>query len=200
MDEFKIKVSSLLKPLSFQKKVVFCLLICEKLVVNYQFFSKKYSWGDPNVLQKSISYVHNFILQNKQIPESDINVLIKELDIVTPYTEDFDTILVSFALDACSSISETLGFLINKNDESIVEVATFARDTVDMYIQEKEGLSLNDNLLELKIEQDSYMQNEYKWQFSVIKAIAELSEINVKQWHVLKEMNPPPIIDLTYIK
>ncbi len=89
--------------------------------------------------------------------------MIASVETITPDTENFNDIYVSFALDACSSVYSSLSFIIDHNDEHIIDVVTYARDTVDMFIQEKEDLSPSDSALEEKIKSDIAMVRFEQW-------------------------------------
>jgi uncharacterized protein YjaG (DUF416 family) len=55
---------------------------------------------------------------------------------------------VSAALDAGTAVVETLQSLLDGDSKQIVDVASFCRDTVDMYIQERDHLDYNtDNII-----------------------------------------------------
>lgn len=199
MDKYREEISRLLKPLSFQKKLIFGALICEKLYPNYEYFSKTTFWGNTDVLQNAISTIYQTVYRNELFSENEIQSLIDEVETFTPNTEDFETVLVSFALDACTSILSTLNFIIDKEIENIVDVATYARDTVDMYVQERDDMLVSDKMFEEKIEQDFYMKQEKERQKMTIKLLAEINEITDMQLKSLREIQPRPIIDLSLL-
>ena len=135
MDKHRLQIQDLITSLSFQKKLVFAVLVCEKLYPNYVYFSNKNDWVNSEVLENAISNLYQYIYRSDLFSESEIEALIDEINQITPNTEDFEEIFVSFALDACTSILSTLNFILDKNTENIIDVATNATDTVDMFIQ-----------------------------------------------------------------
>jgi hypothetical protein len=147
MDKYRTEILDLLKPLSFQKQLVFSALICEKLLPNYIYFSQVTSWGNPLSLQKAISVIYQNVFRDDLFTSDEMQDLISEIELITPDTEDFESILVSFALDSCTSLLGTLNFIIDRKIDNIADVATYPRDTIDMYIQEKDDLSLDDKML-----------------------------------------------------
>jgi uncharacterized protein YjaG (DUF416 family) len=74
MDEYRNIIRQKLAFLNDEKKVAFSLLICEKLLQNYTFFSKKYSYGNPIVLNNIIVKLYKKIYLNLEI----LRELIKE--------------------------------------------------------------------------------------------------------------------------
>lgn len=195
MDKYRTDISNLLRLLSFEKRVAFGALICEKLYPNYNHFSDVTSFGNPDILQNAISIIFQSIYRNDLFSDEDLQNVIDEIESITPNTEDFDTILVSFALDACTSILSTLYFIQNGEVENIIDTATYARDTVDMYIQERDNLMINDNLLEEKIENDILMRREKKRQKDVIWNLQKVDTLNDNALQELRNLQPLPIID-----
>lgn len=159
MDKYRIEIREALKNLSTEKLILFAMLCCERLYPNYFLFSEETGWGDNTVLIEGIDKIVEF-LQSNELNENQIKQIQNKIDSITPSTEDFSTILVSFALDACTSVYETLDFLLDPNIDKIVDVAIFARDTVDMFIQEKEMMDYTEPEFEIKIENDPFMKNE----------------------------------------
>jgi uncharacterized protein YjaG (DUF416 family) len=128
MDEYRDEISQKLAGLSDEKKLTFSLLICERLFPNYLLFSKKYGYGDPSQLEEIISALFKDLLEKNK--SSKIDNYINVVENITPDTEDYEKILASFALDACTSILSTLYFLKDGDFENLVDVATYARDTI----------------------------------------------------------------------
>lgn len=197
--EFRDIISEKLADLDDQKKIFFSLLICERLFPNYVFFSKKYGYGDPSKLETIISTLFRDVLENNKTLKIDNYINIVEN--ITPDTEDYDTILASFALDACTSILSTLYFLKDGDFENLVDVATYARDTVDMFIQERDDLDINDIQMDQLIEEDPFMQRELKRQFEVVDYLnssmsESLSFIDLSSLRELAESN---IIDISLL-
>jgi uncharacterized protein len=199
MDKYRTEISRLLKPLSFQKQLIFGVLTCEKLYPNYEHFSQNNLWGNGQILQNAISIIYQNVFRKDLFSEDEIQNLIEQVESITPDTEEFESILVSFALDACTSVLSTLNFIIDGETENIIDVATYARDTVDMYIQERDDLDVNDKMIEIKIEQDIFMQREKQRQFDIIKLLSEKKEITDSQLQNLREVQPQPIVDISLL-
>jgi uncharacterized protein YjaG (DUF416 family) len=197
MDKYRNTIFNEISHLTDKKKIIFCLLICEKLLPNYDFFFSKFNYGDPLSLQQIIAKLYENLFKN--IDDKNIGSYIASIESITPNTENFNTILVSFALDACTSILSTLFFILDKDIENIIDVATYARDTVDMYIQEKDNLSSNNKDLEILIEQDTFMQDEKNRQLNVIKYLNNSESIGIDDLENLRNIGRKNIIDLNLL-
>jgi uncharacterized protein len=196
MDKYRDEIKSKLLSISDKGKVLFAVLICERLYPNYVVFQKINNWGNPDVLQEGIALIRQYLIKEDLFESDEINSVIEQVDQITPNTEDFSGITTSFALDACTSVLSTLNFILDKDTEHIADVATYARDTVDMYIQEKGDLDANDPTIETRIEFDSFMIKEKNRQRELLKKLAAIEIINVtdKMIEGLKDLTP--IIDL----
>lgn len=184
--------------LNDEKKITFSLLICERLLPNYVYFSKKYSYGNPSELNNIISILYKNLLE--KIEDPNIDNYIDTVEEIIPDTEDYSTILVSFALDACTSILSTLYFLKDKEIENIVDVSTYATDTVDMFIQERDDLDVSNPNLELLIEEDLFMQNEIKRQSNVIDYLNSIESVTEKDLDAMRQIVKDDIINVSLLK
>jgi uncharacterized protein YjaG (DUF416 family) len=117
-----------------------------------------------------------------------------------PNTEEYDTILSSFALDACTSIYSCICFLLDQETENIIDTAIYARDTVDMFIQENDDMELNDMLFEVKIENNYFMKLEKERQKKVILKLNQKNKISDLILDELRLIQPLSIIEINKIK
>ncbi|MFH6995145.1 DUF416 family protein [Flavobacterium sp. FlaQc-48] len=199
MDKYRIKISEKLAGLDDEKKITFSLLICERLLPNYVYFSKKYGYGDPSQLEEIISTLFKDLIEKNK--SQNIDNYINVVENLTPDTEDYSTILASFALNACTSILSTLFFLKDDDFENLADVATYARDTVDMFIQERDDLDMNDSQMEILIEKDPFMQKELKRQFEVVDYLnnSKSDSLSVIDLVSLRELAKNDIIDISLL-
>lgn len=162
-----IKNLSKLKESDFYRQVAFAYLTCERLYPNYVFFSQNYDFGDPLVLRGAIDYIYGHLFE--QLPDlNNLRNLIDKVEENTPDTEDFNVIFVSAALDACTSVLDSLDFLIYKDCSKIEAISTYATDTVYMYIQGKGELDLNDEDIQERINDHPLMKREIAIQTGII--------------------------------
>lgn len=171
--------------MAFKKQLTFAYLTCERLYPNYVYFSANFQFGDSSILPTAIDFVLSCIL-NERIDTPLAKKLLFIVEKNTPDTEDFDTIFVSSALDACTSIAETLDFLIDKQCSRLKDISTFATDSVDMYIQEIESLDYNtDKYFQTKIDSHPLMQKEMAIQTGIINYLISSKSIDLEDINVL---------------
>lgn len=196
MDKYRSIIQQGIKSFPKKGKVLFGFLIAERLYPNYLWFEKKEKWGNHIILANGFITVYEYLAENLIIDDLEIQNLIEQIDIVTPDTDDFSHITVSFALDACTAIRGVLSYLLNGIEEEIVDVAIFARDTVDMFVQEKYDLQLSDPNFEFLIAEDPLMKKEKNKQLDIIRKIEllNLDDLNSKIIETMRTKDP--IIEL----
>ncbi|WP_081426161.1 DUF416 family protein [Sorangium cellulosum] len=152
-----------LASLSREALVAFGLSCCERLYPNYVAFKREAGWGDPDVLRYGLDLAWG-VLEGFEPSQESVNSARQQVRRAEPETEDFDTILVSSALDASASVGLLLKFIEDGGVGSIVEIASLCRDTVDMFVQDQDGLVPNDPKLEERILNHRLMQRELQRQ------------------------------------
>ncbi|MCR8559915.1 YjaG family protein [Mucilaginibacter sp. BJC16-A38] len=200
MDKFRQETRNALELISDKGKIIFAALTCEKLYPNYVFFKKVTNWGDSNILAEGLSLLFQCLLNKDLIRVQNVENAILNIEKVTPNTEDFPEIFVSFALDACTSIYSSLSFLLDNNSDKIVDVAVYARDTVDMFIQEKDDLNSLDSSIDIQIEHDDFMIKEKNRQRVLIETLANI-DLDIITDELLNDLRTiEPIIDLSLLR
>ena len=172
--------AELLPPLH---RVAFAASCCERLLPNYEAFSSEMRWGSPGILRSGLDYVWR-VLERKQVDHSEVQRLVQLCEKIIPDTEEFSSAYTSAALDAGTAVVETLRLLIDSTPQRLVDIATFSRDTVDMFIQQRDHLDFNtDPAFENKICRDPLMVREL-----------------TRQDRVLKQLSDQPTLDRFFIK
>jgi uncharacterized protein YjaG (DUF416 family) len=162
-----------LERLGWRHRVAFAAACCERLLPNYAAFVQEAGWGDTQILRTAIDYIWDVVADAHPADDSEVRRLIESCDRIIPDTQDHDTISVSAALDAGSAVIETLQTLLDGNPRRIVDVASFCRDTVDMYIQDRDDLDYNtDASFEAKILEDPLMKRELERQSAILSELA----------------------------
>lgn len=166
-----------LKNLDFIKQLAFAYLTCERLYPNYVYFSNKYGFGNSKALQEAIAYL-NHTLFDKKIDTPKIVSIIKNIEDNIPQTADYDTILASSALDACTAVIESLSFLIDKQVSRLENISTMATDTVAMYIHDTNRLDPNtDKDFQQKIDSNPLMKKELAMQKGIISYLSTIDAL-----------------------
>jgi uncharacterized protein YjaG (DUF416 family) len=166
-----------LEELGFIKQLVFAYLTCERLFPNYVYFSNNFDFGNPHALREAIDFLYENLFVQK-VDKIKINSLIKNIDTNIPEPADYDTILASSALDACTAIIETLNFLTDKQTSRLNDISTMAIDTADMYIQDLENLDYNtDTDFQKKIDTHPLMTKEVSIQKGIISYLVKIKNV-----------------------
>jgi uncharacterized protein YjaG (DUF416 family) len=174
-----------LKELSFTKQLAFGYLTCVRLYPNYVYFSNNFNFGSQQVLRKAIDFLYLNIFE-KNPDRNKIDLLIKNIDKNIPEPADYDTILASSALDACTVIIETLNFLADKKTSRLHDISTMATDTADMYIQDIDALDYNtDKDFQEKIDNHPLMKKEVATQKGVISFLYNSKDIDFEDIQTL---------------
>lgn len=155
-------------------RTAFGATCCERLLPNYSAFTREVGWGKPQILRAAVDYVWA-ALASGRVDRGEVDRFIERCDAVIPDTEDFATSSVSAALDAGAAVVETLRSLLDGDTKRIVDVASFCRDTVDMYIQDRDDLDYKDALFETKIAEDPLMRRELARQSEILSELANNS-------------------------
>lgn len=180
--------------LSDKAKLFFAALTCDHLYLNYVHFQETTGWGDPEILRKAIDTIYQYLINEELYTSNDIQVLIDSFGLITPDTEDFPEITSSYALDACTAVLSTLRFIIESNLDSIVEVATYARDTVDMYVLIRDDFNSSDPNIEARVAADPLMVKEKQRQHQVIESLSAIDLNKVTKVLIESLRSREPII------
>jgi uncharacterized protein len=149
--------------LPHRAKIAFLLSCAERLVPNYVVFWKHHGWGDLKSLRQALDLGWR-CLGGQTIEPYIVMLCRARCEAATPDTEKFSSKYVSPALDAAVACTLVLDLLLDDDAQTILEGATVARDTVDMYVQEIESLDPSDPEREKKILRHPLMQRELRRQ------------------------------------
>jgi uncharacterized protein YjaG (DUF416 family) len=166
-----------LSQLPLTHRLAFAASCCERLLPNYSAFSRMENWGHPEGLRSALDEVWKF-LEGKKLTSEHIEEIKKKCEKATPDTEDFSSLYTSAALDAGVAILETLESCRDGCPQRIAEVASLARDTVDMYLQARNRLEYSDAAFEEKIATDSLMMRELRKQREDLNELKQVRELD----------------------
>jgi uncharacterized protein len=134
--EFNKILQSHINTLTYEKQFELALSVSKRLFPDYKDFFYENQWGDPDVLLDAIELCQQ---HKKETSENILKEMLLKVDSVTPHTEDFEN--ASYALNACTSVYETLEFLIDNDQKHILNIGSYLTDTIDFKIQENNDLS-----------------------------------------------------------
>jgi uncharacterized protein len=169
-NQFLAGLEDELRRLPFPNQLAFAASCCERAVPNYVIFSQLQHWGDPTVLRSGIDEAWGVACG-----QAEQRARLKELEdrckVVTPNSEAFPATDVTAAQEAAFMAALLLQFCLEKKPSYPVRIATFARDTIDLYVQTHESLDAADPLLEEKIARHPLMQRELETQIADLNSV-----------------------------
>lgn len=188
MDRFLEIIKKSIEGNTYTNQCLFGVMTCEKLLPNYVFFSKRNHWGDTNILEKGLVSMYDFIYKS-HISKEELRELQGEIEDITPDLDDFNDFSASYALDTCCAFIESINFILTFKMDNLLNISSFARDTVDMFVQEYRGLDPNDSNLELLILEDKYYVNECNRQQALAEYIKNRKSLGIEEIPKLREIN-----------
>lgn len=160
-------------------QLAFGALVCERLLPNYQHFQRESEWGDWAPLRESMDTTW-MVLSGRTVKPEDISRLSARCEMVAPDSEDFNQLTVASAQDACCAVCCLLNFILQPDVEQVVQVATYAVDTIDLYVQEVSNMDPADPALEEKILSHPLMRQELEFQDEVLQALESTASLSVE--------------------
>lgn len=179
--DYRKKIADKIFNLNFTQAGLFGLIVFRRLYPNYQIFNKMYENEFDEHRLWEIHTEFEEYLRQVEIGEHNRESLSDEIFNLMPEPGDYDSILVSAALDASSTISAMNDFLTTKNNRRIIDISTMAFDTVDMYLQEEENLPTRFD--EAIIDNDPLMIKEINFQQNLLEDI-KANGLNVLETYV----------------
>lgn len=168
------------------QQITFGVLVCERLLPNYTAFQHDTGWGDVAPIRKALDFVWS-TLESKSIDTQTVKIITESCETVAPGSEGFKSLYVSFAQDACFAACNLMDYILKNDVDKIIQVATYAIDSVDLYVQEVESISPNDPKLEQKILNHRLMQRELAQQKINLMDIEQASSLNLNFLGKLKQ-------------
>lgn len=125
--EFKDRVQYQINKLTDQKCIEFGLLICNRLLPEYQKFYALNNWGDTEKLKEAIKFCES-IKSNKIIDQNILADLIKQVESIIPDTEDFGDYSSSYAINSSASVLELLEYFVDKDKSTLTSASLSVMD------------------------------------------------------------------------
>jgi uncharacterized protein len=160
LPQFKKKnLIPILAILSEAKQIGFGAACCERLLPNYLDFKNEEQWGDAGVLRAGLNLAWSRI-EGRAVASNEVRICIENIDLLTPQSEDYDSIFADPAQDACFAITSLLGALIKHSREEVAQIAQYSTDSVDLFVQVSLDLDPNHPNIEETILSNPLMQQE----------------------------------------
>lgn len=151
-----------LQKLAPWKRIAFMAQVGERMLANYQRFSTETGFGDVSVLRNALDTAWTWIESGRL--SGNLAELREACEQQAPDTEQFRSPYTSAALDAANVAAIILDTLERPDEARPVDVASLARDTVDLFVQERLNLDPNAPGFEETILRHNLMQSELRRQ------------------------------------
>lgn len=181
------KLEHRLVKLDKQHQLAFGAACCERLFPNYVAFEKDVGWDKSSLVRKALDTAWSQII-SKSLTEHELRAITSNCEACAPSSDDFTSIYVTAAQDACFAVCSLLDYLLDEDVIQIVAAATFSTDSVDLYIQEIEHLAPNDALLEQKILAHNMMQRELLQQEQDLLFLERTNSLDFESLKSLREL------------
>lgn len=173
------------------RQLVFGALCCERLLPNYLVFSQEQEWGVMARLRQGLDRVWQHI-GGVALDAREAVMLCDEVEAVVPDSENFDSLYVTAAQDACLAVCALYDFIVEPDTQHIADVARFATDSVDLYVQEIEQMPAVTRDLEYMITEHRLMQRELRQQVQDLDALTATPIFDRSVLEVLRAAWPQP--------
>lgn len=160
--------------LPFWKQLVFLLVVCQRLLPSFRAFSAETGFEGKSHLSVLLTKAWDSLLSG--VSRNDFSSEAALAESLAPDSEDFDSVLVSSALDAAIATSLLMKAFSCQQTDTIIEAVTLVRDSVDMYVQELEDMDPADPDLEGNILGHELMQRELRRQREDLEFLCTLDD------------------------
>lgn len=174
-------------------RLAFAAACCERAYPNYLRFFQLVYWGGPAALRAALDNAWAFI-ENPRLGVKDIEELEEKCKAVTPDLDEFSSAEIDLeaaaAQEATFMIRLLLQFCKDNQVSYALRIATFAMDTIDMYIQAIEGIDPADPRVDEIVAEHPLMQREVCKQkedtsrLAEVKTQADLHEFRKEATHL----------------
>jgi uncharacterized protein YjaG (DUF416 family) len=167
-DEKELEVR--LQRLAAWKRIAFMAQVGMRMLPNYERFSAETGFGDASVLRRTLDAAWSWVESGK--PPSDLTTLREACEKQAPDTERFRSRYTSAALDAANAAVAILDAIERPDEARPEEVASLARDTIDLFVQELMDLDPNAPNFENAVLRHDLMQRELRRQREDLETLA----------------------------
>jgi uncharacterized protein YjaG (DUF416 family) len=190
-----------LQPLLLQLPVthqaVLAALTCEKILPSISQFDEQESKPGRPLFEEATEAILAFGL-GKSLPMTAYQQLQDQLAIFWPDLDESDNDFASYAFDACGALAEALLLVQEQETAHLSNCLTAATDTVDMYVQDLQELTLSPSELNAFIEASPVMKQERHRQQVLTQELLGRAALDNEFLGHLKQLNgQEPLVDFT---
>jgi uncharacterized protein DUF416 len=118
----------------YEKGLHLAITISKELFPDYQRFSERRAWGDPDLLTMGIELCERSL--HKKINPEEIQALAAQVYAVAPDTADFGEWDGSYALNAATTVWDALNYVIDKDVSHLIVIGSYYTDTAYFKLHE----------------------------------------------------------------
>lgn len=163
------KLARSLQNLAPWKRMAFMAQLGARMLPNYKRFSDETGFGDVSILRQAFDAAWRWIESDKA--PNNLVELREACEQQAPDTERFRSPYTSAALDAANAAAGILDAIEHPDRMRLTEIASLARDTVDLFVQHLMGLDPNAPGFEEAILRHDLMQRELRCQRKDLEAL-----------------------------
>ena len=129
-------------------RLAFAAACCERMLPNYNAFSRMENWGNPSILRIALDEVWH-ILQGKPVDAALIQQLIEDCEDAIPDSDEIGGFYDVEAQEAAIAICVTLETCLDPSVQQIIRVVNCVTNTIDAFVLERDK-SFNESEVGLK--------------------------------------------------
>ncbi|MGI4832309.1 MAG: DUF416 family protein [Janthinobacterium lividum] len=188
-----------LEPLLFRLPIthqaVLAALTCEKMLPAISRFDEPESKRGRPLFEEAIAAMLAFGL-SRALPITAYQQLQDQLAAFWPDLDKSDNDFASYAFDACGALSEALLLVEEQGVAHLLNCLTAATDTVDMYVQDLQELTLSPGDLNAFIDASPTMKQERHRQQVLTQELLERAALDDEFLTHLRQLNEQaPLVD-----
>ena len=157
-DENTLRVQ--LASMPWPEALAFAAAGAERIAPNYETFYNETGWGDPASVRRGLDLIWQAAETATRMSERVVKQHLIDCEAAVPESEDFDSLFTSSAQDAVFAVCSLLDYLLDGSLDKLVLAARYPTDSVDLFVQEAEGMDPQDPQLEQRILCQPLMQQE----------------------------------------
>ncbi len=161
-----------LRPLDAALTLAFGAACGERLLPCYRKFNEEAGWGNEAQLRTGLDLIWRRALGRDEVSDDEVSQALAACEAVAPDSEEFTSLYTSSAQDAVFAICALLDYLLESELGKVVLAARYPTDSIDLLVQELEGMEAGNVDLEASILASPLMQQELRRQRRDLEALA----------------------------
>lgn len=146
---------------SDRERVTFGFDICKRLLSEYEVIAEQGYLPGIDTLDDSIKLINNYLEFNLFDPDDDL-LLINQVELISPVTDNLSDYEASYVLNTIASIDELLMYLGDKDTNHIFELSELMIKTIELKI-----LDSSDQILYEDVDNQPIFTDEIKHQIEL---------------------------------